>query len=497
MQHVLVVVHGTWGKSKEGFYQWSEEPASFCQQLLTALEPEITIENLTWIPFEWDPQGNNHQDRLDAADKLAMILLDYMKPDYSIHLIAHSHGGNVVLKVLDKYFRAFLNTKDTQLKQSLSPEDHHIGRIVFLGTPFYRRYWTRERTVPDMVLGTLISGTIFGLVFGGLFALPLLLVLLGIAAVALDLDFLEIANPLNWNTFGVFIYVAFSLIVGAWIAVSKIYRIPSNVYFDEYIFGASDFRLSHKIPVLTIHSGQLDEALLMLSSQPILDAFLEKPIAEISDSIFGARSVDLRRFRNRSGEDAGVGTAFQGFLFSIKHLLLMYLNHRLLKFLLEPTRRKVKELAKNIVLRVARGILLGLPPEELKDCKITVSESLKLDKFFDIESIDVSKALVSADRKIEPVAARIEKYAFLWDNNSLEKAISESETWNEEIAEQMKRLHSTWGKGSETFQSEIQKMILVAEVRKDEVTNNIALDHSAYYESPDVIETIAKFLTKI
>lgn len=102
MKHVVIAVHGTWGRNPTGFYQDSKEPNSFCQRLLRSLAPDIPVEDIIWIPFEWD-HTNNHQNRVEGARKLANLFDKHRKETHLIHVVAHSHGGNVALKAIEIY----------------------------------------------------------------------------------------------------------------------------------------------------------------------------------------------------------------------------------------------------------------------------------------------------------------------------------------------------------------------------------------------------------
>ena len=102
MKHVVIAVHGTWGRSPTGFYHYAEDPTSFCQRLLRSLAPEIAAKDVIWEPFEWN-HGNNHQDRIEGARELAKLLEQSRKAKHLIHVVTHSHGGNVALKAIEMY----------------------------------------------------------------------------------------------------------------------------------------------------------------------------------------------------------------------------------------------------------------------------------------------------------------------------------------------------------------------------------------------------------
>jgi hypothetical protein len=48
--------------------------------------------------LSWDPSGNNHANRIAAAQNLReMIAAHPFAPDETLNIVAHSHGGNVAL----------------------------------------------------------------------------------------------------------------------------------------------------------------------------------------------------------------------------------------------------------------------------------------------------------------------------------------------------------------------------------------------------------------
>ena len=103
--HIVLLVHGTWGKSANAWYDVSKGPTSFATRLKTRLvERGFVLDKLILMHFEWTG-GNTHSDRLTGATSLASRIVDLTSqyPDATLHFVAHSHGGNVVLKALEEY----------------------------------------------------------------------------------------------------------------------------------------------------------------------------------------------------------------------------------------------------------------------------------------------------------------------------------------------------------------------------------------------------------
>lgn len=111
--HIVLLVHGTWGKSANAWYDVSKGPTGFASRLKTALVMRgFVLDNLILMPFEWTG-GNTHSDRLNGATALAFRIVDLTNqyPDATLHFVAHSHGGNVVLKALEEYLNKLPSSK--------------------------------------------------------------------------------------------------------------------------------------------------------------------------------------------------------------------------------------------------------------------------------------------------------------------------------------------------------------------------------------------------
>jgi hypothetical protein len=138
----VILVHGTFAAPKEGDLQWWQPGSEFCQQLderLAALEsPARTWKNLEDMPvYSWS--GNNSwADRYTAAHALAEYLQQLQENRWDFHVIAHSHGGNVLLQALQLRL-APLN---------FAIEKHRFGNLVCLGTPFIRPLGHRDEDGP-------------------------------------------------------------------------------------------------------------------------------------------------------------------------------------------------------------------------------------------------------------------------------------------------------------------------------------------------------------
>lgn len=88
-QHVVVLVHGTFARSAT----WIRADSPLATAAATALGGNVLV-----TPFEWSGR-NSHAARLWAGAELADRLVNSHKKALK-HIVAHSHGGNVVAYAL-------------------------------------------------------------------------------------------------------------------------------------------------------------------------------------------------------------------------------------------------------------------------------------------------------------------------------------------------------------------------------------------------------------
>jgi hypothetical protein len=125
----IVVVHGTFAKDAT----WWRPDGEFC----VALDKLLTKQGINarcWAAsnkigyFSWNG-GNSENERRQGGQALADYLETLANLDEigSIHIVAHSHGGNVVYRALFELSR----TAD-----KFAP--YSVGEVVFLGVPWMR-----------------------------------------------------------------------------------------------------------------------------------------------------------------------------------------------------------------------------------------------------------------------------------------------------------------------------------------------------------------------
>jgi hypothetical protein len=127
-QYVLVI-HGTWNPPDSVSPTWHQlhesDSQNFCRKLNDALEG-LGFGRAVWrhvsgqeIHFGWSGT-NKDADRIAAGQALCELIWSIVRRDPSarIHLVAHSHGANVVLYALHLYLER-LRTEGIQVFQGI------------------------------------------------------------------------------------------------------------------------------------------------------------------------------------------------------------------------------------------------------------------------------------------------------------------------------------------------------------------------------------------
>jgi hypothetical protein len=133
-KETVIVVHGTFAAPQAGASRWYQPiegvsaTTGFIAKLDAALE-ERGSPARCWAHCSQGNQGfhwsgeNSWIDRTRAASELGNYVLNLRKEGWLCHIVAHSHGGNVVLEALPQI-------------TSAPSSGASLGKIVTLGTPF-------------------------------------------------------------------------------------------------------------------------------------------------------------------------------------------------------------------------------------------------------------------------------------------------------------------------------------------------------------------------
>jgi hypothetical protein len=133
-KETVVVVHGTWAAPEPDKTQWYQQPDNasategFISKLDAALQERGSVARC-WAHctkgnpmFQWSGE-NSWIARTRAAGALADYVAKLRGEGWRCHIVAHSHGGNIVVEALPQIIAAPSPNKS-------------LGIIVTLGSPF-------------------------------------------------------------------------------------------------------------------------------------------------------------------------------------------------------------------------------------------------------------------------------------------------------------------------------------------------------------------------
>jgi hypothetical protein len=134
-KETVIIVHGTWAAPEAGKVRWYQPTdgvraaGGFIAKLNAALQ-ERDSPARCWAHcpqsdkiFYWSRGDNSWIARTHAASELGSYVAKLRNEGWRCHIVAHSHGGNVVVDALRQI---------TAAPRSSLP----LGKIVTLGTPF-------------------------------------------------------------------------------------------------------------------------------------------------------------------------------------------------------------------------------------------------------------------------------------------------------------------------------------------------------------------------
>lgn len=125
----VILVHGTFSSPQPGKRQWYDRTGVFAEKLNAALA-QHGCPARCWAHladhdeiFSWTGE-NQWSARVEAATSLTTYIARLQNAGWTCHVVAHSHGGNIVLDALPSIARA------TQHAGGVN------GALITLGTPF-------------------------------------------------------------------------------------------------------------------------------------------------------------------------------------------------------------------------------------------------------------------------------------------------------------------------------------------------------------------------
>jgi hypothetical protein len=141
-KETVIIVHGTYAAPQPGASRWYQPTEGFIAKLDAALQ-ERGSPARCWAHctqgdpiFQWSGE-NSWIARTHAASALGDYVAKLRKEDWCCHIVAHSHGGNVVLEALPQI--AATLAIECEVEGGGKPSvtiGPPLGKIVTLGTPF-------------------------------------------------------------------------------------------------------------------------------------------------------------------------------------------------------------------------------------------------------------------------------------------------------------------------------------------------------------------------
>ncbi len=143
----VVTVHGT-GDTAAGAdgEKWFQNGSAFVGRLKARLGVQGVKAEV--IPFHWSGENSVLRREL-SANKLAKALREYAKTFASVHVIGHSHGGNVANDALNQ-LNWMANRKTRQ----------RVSSMTSVGTPFFKAQFGVAEGIIGVAFLTLLVSTI-------------------------------------------------------------------------------------------------------------------------------------------------------------------------------------------------------------------------------------------------------------------------------------------------------------------------------------------------
>lgn len=566
--HYVIIVHGTFNAPTEGQPPlWYQPGGAFAKKLQKELEkanPEF--KGAVWRGWpdgkekaEENPLfthwsgANTHPARVEAGKSLSETMLKIWAddPQACIHLIGHSHGGNVVLKALEAYgqklneyeaaYKAWVSENEEAAKKNQPPkqsevieiekhvgrfmnlkaelgnmygeipladvpEVHRIGRVVTLGTPFFLKRWRLSRAMLN-----LRQSLVRGINLLNWVTLGVLIVLVA-AAVACYLPILLGSGVLDWAGLAPFvgfnpfawegwlgwvkwlvavIGVGFVLILMIGLVDDpKWKRNPENTnyYFDQVNTEWLRDEKAPRIPALLVNAGALDEALMALSSQPLLEMLGRPSVEAFTNLRLHSEERPPEIGLPHDPDDVGFIQGLFNLALAARNLALspiFFLGRKLFH-------RRATDWLMNTLRQVVVASATGLPPYEVDDANLEVRAVTEVPALDDDGEIwDVSKYLAyHRNETISNTAIDPERYSFFWDADTREKRFGESH-----IASALQKQKATNPALEKMLVNpEFQRMCLAIEERLLEVIGGVEVQHARYFQDERIVRGVAQFI---
>lgn len=424
----------------------------------------------------------------------------------------------------------------------LSEETNRVGKIVCMGTPFYRKQWT----------GALSSSARYWkYIVSRIYLLPILfippyiifIIYAGLVSIVPSVNFPGF-NPLDWPNWMLILYILFGL-AAFFLGGMESGRRNVNIYFDEGDLGsrrgttlalagrgADPWTLrayARRIPLFTLSRGLLDEALLALSAEPIvygqlaprLREYLAPSPAVRRKKVEGSNPAAEESSRMVGFDDAAALEFYAG-CFSVASggaLGLARLPFRWIYKITYPAwrfcyERWIHPRIAGFFISIMGSSGYGLPSRELRGARVMVQPELKVPSFFQETHVEMLKLEGAAGAPGRAQADDTERrYSFLKNEAELRARMAEAAKgpWRSlheavpALYQQFLEAHAhepafeeRYKKGAvesaENYEMNLARLWFTLEERAKEISGAVELYHSLYYSNPAVVQQIATFL---
>jgi hypothetical protein len=376
---------------------------------------------------------------------------------------------------------------------AFSCETNRLGRQVFLGAPFFRKVWKRQkwwggsnavRQIVNLIGGTLVAAVVgYGVVLELWGTLWLFMrgthSLFGWSALAAP----EL-NPLGWPPLarGVgWLYGIFAAIFAVGWAVTRRPR-SGNPYF-QYQLDEASRRPSGKrvfpLKLLVVTAEMLDEVILGFAAESLVTGELRTRLGNVA-------SLQAWRPRRAIGEAGD----FNGWFTFFVRVVVGFFSAALTWLLIQSGYAALKS------WQLLSSVSSGMNPREFVGSMVAVDHVYEDDPkhpLFDQHVWFVTEQLLE-----NPVSPKDRKarYKFLWDKDELQQRLSQSILWKRvvEQKEHIDRRNRQFGLEGEEREDRLKRACVMLEERLWEMIGLVGVSHSSYYNDRRITCAIAKFI---
>ena len=148
MKQIVILVHGTFATDAP----WTQDESVLAKEVRSVDPTQISIKRFNWTG------RNSFSDRLSASEKLLQLMVDLslVPAPPAIHIIAHSHGGNIAV-----------------MATARAPSSVNLQSITTLGTPYLSlslKTWTTAGGLSSfaaLLAAMLVASTVSNLISSG------------------------------------------------------------------------------------------------------------------------------------------------------------------------------------------------------------------------------------------------------------------------------------------------------------------------------------------